>query len=69
MLFFILGYFLSLYLPNSPKNQNEKKNEKKSRDVITLHRCTKNCDQMMYGSCDMVHNRWKDGQTEGKSDI
>ena len=28
VLFFILGYFLHFYLPNSPKNQNLKKNEK-----------------------------------------
>ena len=38
---------------------------KKPGDTITLHMCTKNYDQMMYGSWDMVHN----GRMDGKSDI
>ena len=33
-------------------------------DIIILHMCTKNYDQMMYGSWDMVHNRQTDGQSE-----
>ena len=33
-------------------------------DIIILHMCIKNCDQMMYGSCDMVRGRWMDGWTE-----
>ena len=31
-------------------------------DIIILHMCTKNYDHMMYGSWDMVHNRWMDEQ-------
>ena len=46
---------------------------KKARGDITLHTCTKNYDQMMYGFWDMVHNIWTDGWTDGwtdrKSDI
>ena len=33
------------------------KSEKKHRDIIILHTCTKNYDQMMYGSWDMVRDR------------
>ena len=33
-------------------------------DIIILHTCTKNYDQMMYSSWDMVHNGWMDGQTD-----
>ena len=43
--------------PNSPKNYNLKKMKKIPGDIIILHVCTKNCDQMMYGSWDMVHDR------------
>ena len=49
--FFILVYFLSLYLP---------------RDIIILHMCTKNYDDMMYCSRDMVRNRRIDRQTDGQ---
>ena len=38
------GLFSALLHPNIPKNQNLIKNEK------NLHMCTKNYDQMMYGS-------------------
>ena len=38
-------------------------------DVIILHICTKNYDQMKYGSWDMVHDRRTEGPTAGKSDI
>ena len=31
-------------------------------DIIILLKCTKNYDQMMYGSGDMVHNGQMDGQ-------
>ena len=43
------------------------KNEKKTKpeNIIILHMCTKNYDQMMYGSWDMVCDRWMDGQTDG----
>ena len=46
----------------------------KPGDIIILHMCTKNYDQMMYGSRDMVHDERTDGQTDRqmmdrKSDI
>ena len=31
-------------------------------DIIILHMCTKNYDQMMYGSQDMVRDRRTDGR-------
>ena len=30
--------------------------------IIILHMCTKNYDHMMYGSLDMVCDRWMDGR-------
>ena len=38
---FHFGLFFALLPPNSPKNQNS---------VYQKHMCTKNYDQMMYGS-------------------
>ena len=57
MLFLILGYFLPFYPHNSSKNQNSEKMKKTTGDIIILHMCTKNYDQMMYGSWDMVCDR------------
>ena len=44
-------------------------------DIIILHICTKNYDQMMYGSsdlvCDGIHERMEgraDGQTDRQTD-
>ena len=37
LLFFILGYFLPLYLPNSLKNQNLVKIEKKSLEISSFY--------------------------------
>ena len=42
-----------------------KKFKKTPRDIIILHMCTKNYDQMMYDFGDMVRN----GRTDGESDI
>ena len=56
MLFLILGYFLHFYLLEIPKKSKFWKNEKKPGDIIILHMCIKNYDQMMYGSWDMVHD-------------
>ena len=56
-----MGYFLPFY---SPKNQNFEKMKKMPGDIIILHMCTKNYDQMMYGSWDMV----RDGQTDRRTD-
>ena len=52
-----MGHFLPFYSPHSPKNQNFEKMKKIPGDII-LHKCTKNYDQMMYGSWDMVHDRY-----------
>ena len=37
-------------------------------DITILHMCTKNCDQMIYSSWDMVCNRQTDGQTDRQTD-
>ena len=50
---FYFGLLLPFYLPNSLKNQNLKKMKKKKKtpgDIITLHMCTKNYDQMICSS-------------------
>ena len=67
--FSLWAIFCIFYPPNSPKNQNFQKMKKKMPgDIILLHICTKNYDQMMYGSWDVVHDRqtdrWTDGRTE-----
>ena len=48
--FVILDYFFPFYSPNNPKNQNFKKMKKTPGHIIILRMCTKNYDQMMYGS-------------------
>ena len=64
--------FFALLLPNSPKNQNFMKMKKTTGDIIILHMCTKNYDQMMYGSWDMVRDgrtyRQMDGWTNGRTE-
>ena len=50
VIIFHFGPFLPFYPANSPKNQNFKKMKNTSGDNIILHKCTKNYDQMMYGS-------------------
>ena len=57
-----MGYFLHFY--QSPKNQNFEKIKKTTGDIILLHTCTKNQDQIMYSSRDML----RDGQTDGRMD-
>ena len=51
------GLFFALLPHNSPKNQNFEKMKKTPGDIIILHMCTKNYDQMLYGSWDMVHDK------------
>ena len=47
--FVILDYFLPIYLPNNPENQNFEKMKKKTLgDIIILHKCTVNDNHMMY---------------------
>ena len=43
-------FFALLPPPNSLKNQNFEKMKKQPGNTIILHMCTKNDDQMMYGS-------------------
>ena len=62
LLFFISRYFLPFYPPNNPKVL--KKWKKMPGDIIILHMCTKNYDQMMYSSCDMVSDRQTDEQMD-----
>ena len=52
-----MGHFLPFYPPNSLKNQNFEKMKKISGDIIILQKCTKNYDQLMYRSWDMVRDR------------
>ena len=52
-----MGHFLPFYPPNSPKNKNFEKMKSTPRNIIILHMCTKNYDNMMYRSWDMVRDR------------
>ena len=47
--------FISL---TAQKIKIKKKAKEKPGDIIILHMCTKNYDQMMYGSWDMVRDRY-----------
>ena len=64
--------FWAIFCPFIPltakKNQNLKKMKKTPTDIIILHMCTKNYDQMMYGSWDIVRNRWTDGRMDRGTD-
>ena len=57
------NYFLfwAIFYPftslTAQKNQNFEKMKKTPGNIIILHMCTKNYDQMMYGSWDMVCDR------------
>ena len=48
--FVILDHLLPFYPPMDPKNQNFEKMKEAPGDIIILHVCNKNYDQMMYGS-------------------
>ena len=61
---FHFGLFFANLPPSSPKNLNFKKLKKVHGNIIILHTCTKNYDQVMYGSWDMVC----DGQMDGRTD-
>ena len=69
VIIFHFGLFLPFYPPNSPKNQNLKKMKRIPGDIIISHMCTKNYNPMMFGSWDMVCDRWMDRGTDRKSDI
>ena len=51
------GLVFALLLPLKPKISKFWKNEKMPGDLIILDKCTKNYDQMMYGSWDTVRDR------------
>ena len=53
------GTFFALFPPNNPKNKTFQKMKKIPGGIITLHKCAKNHDHMLYGSWDMVHNGCK----------
>ena len=58
------------FSPQQPKKSKLWKTEKKHMELsfydLILHMCTKNYDQMMYSSWDMVHEKRTDGQTDGQ---
>ena len=56
--FLILDHFVPFYPPNKPENQNFEKREKTPGDII-LHKCTKNHDDILYLSLDMVLDKCK----------
>ena len=50
-------FFLPFYPPNNPKNHNFEKLIKAPWYIITLHMCTINDNQIMYGFSDIESNR------------
>ena len=56
----VIFSFWAIFCPftplTCPKNRNWKKLKKKSGDIIILHKCIKNHDQMLYCSWDMAHD-------------
>ena len=60
--------FLIFYTTTAHKIKIKKMRKKRPGDIIILHMRAKNYDHMMYGSSDMVRNRWTDGQIDGQTD-
>ena len=54
--------FCPFTAPKMKVSQKKKRKKKTPGDVIILHMCTKNYDQVMYGSWEMVCKGWADGQ-------
>ena len=48
---------MHFYPPKNLKNQNFEKMKKSSIDIIILHMCTLNDNQMIYGSGNVKHDR------------
>ena len=69
MVIFHLGLFLTLLPHKPPKKKKLKKKKKKKKwkerleIIISFYTCTKNSDQMMYGSWDMVRDGRADRRT------
>ena len=61
---FHFGLVLPFYAPTAQKIIIKKKKENLPGDIIILLKCTKNYDQIMYSSWDMVYNRWTDKWTD-----
>ena len=65
--------FWAIFLPFTPLTAQKikilKKWKRHQGDIIILHTCNKNYDQMMYSSWDIVCNGQTGRQTDGKSDI
>ena len=55
--FVILDHFLPFYPNRNQKNQNFEKMKKTRRDIIILHKCTKNHDHMLHCSWDTTRDR------------
>ena len=60
--------FFVLLLPWQPEKPIFSKNAKKPGDIIILYMCTKNYDQMMHSSWDMVCDRWKERKMDRWTD-
>ena len=62
--------FWAIFCPFTPLTAQKikilKKWKKMPGDIILLHTCTKNYDQMMYDSWDMVYDRRTDRQMDGR---
>ena len=63
--FSILGYFLPFYPITAQNIKTFKEMKKMPGDIIILHMCTKNYDQVMYGSWDMMRDVWTDRLMDG----
>ena len=50
--------FWAIFCPFTPKKWKFEKLKTTPGDIITLHKCTKNHDHMLYFSLDMWHNRF-----------
>ena len=56
--FVALDRFLPFYPTNNPRNQNFEKVKKMPRDIIILHKCTKNHDHRLHCSWDKMRDRY-----------
>ena len=56
IIFCQFGPFFALLPTNNLKNQNFEKLKKRPRDIIILHKCTKNHDHMLYCFWDMARD-------------
>ena len=54
------------FIPLTAQKSKLIKKKKMPGDIITFHMCTKNYDQMMYSSWDMVRNGQMDRQIDGR---